>query len=90
MTLPEQTPKARVNRKAIWSLAMGLTLLIPGISAGPIFGVIAITSGIYARREIKVPARNETGDALALSGITLGAVIVIQSMVVLFLAPDTP
>ena len=90
MTLPEQTPKARVNRKAVWSLVTGLTLLIPVVSTGPIFGVIAITSGIFARREIKVPTRNETGDRLAIAGITLGAVIVIQSMVVLFFAPANP
>jgi len=90
VNVPEPTPTARVNRKAVWSLITGLTLLIPAISTGPIFGVIAITSGIYARREIRIPARHETGEALALAGITLGAVIVIQSMVVLFFAPATP
>ncbi|MEO6470458.1 MAG: DUF4190 domain-containing protein [Aeromicrobium sp.] len=73
----------RVNRKAIWSFVIGLLLFIPVVAVG-LLGIIAITSGIHARREIVASKGYESGDRLALAGIVLGSLSLIKVVVITY------
>ncbi len=65
-----------VNRKAIYSVICGfaafLVLWVFPFGAFAL-GVPAVTTGVHARREIKLSRGAERGDNVAIAGLTAGA-----------------
>ena len=64
--------KPRVSRLAISSLVLGILILFPRY--GPLLGIVAIFTGVVARRLIDRSLRKLTGRRLATTGIVLGIV----------------
>ena len=75
----------RTNRKAVWSIVAGAFLVFPSVGLGVFAGVVAITSGIHARREIAASRGLEAGDNLAQIGIALGALGLMKAALLLYL-----
>lgn len=70
---------AYFNRKALWSVVMGVALIFPSVSLGLLAGLVAITSATHARREIRLSRGQQRGDSLAQIGLAIGALLLIKS-----------
>lgn len=66
------------NKKALWSMVLGIGSLALGLFCGPVIigSVIAIILGVLARGEINKSGGQQTGSGQALTGIITGSVMV--------------
>lgn len=66
------------NKKALWSMILGIVSLALGLFCGPLIigSVIAIVLGFLARGEINKSGGQQTGSGQALTGIITGSIMV--------------
>lgn len=67
------------NKKALWSMIVGIASLALGLFCGPLIigSVVAIVLGTIARGEIKRSNGAQTGAGQALTGIITGSIMVV-------------
>ncbi len=80
MELPAPTLPRRTNTLAVVSLVSGILawVLLPFVGA-----IVALVTGVLARREIRVAEPPEEGDGLAVAGIVLGGLQLVVSLLML-------
>jgi hypothetical protein len=71
-------PALPVNRKAVYSVVVALVGVVVSVVvfpfAGFVLGVVAITSGVQAHREVTAPHPVDRGADLVVWGVALGGV----------------
>lgn len=71
--------KPEMNHKAVWSVALGILIVIPSVGLGLFAGLVSITSAVHARREIEQSKGGQRGDQLSQIGMSVGALLLIKS-----------
>lgn len=80
-----QVDKPELNHKAVWSVALGILILLPSVGLGLFAGLVSITSAVHARREIEQSKGAQRGDQLAQIGMSVGALLLIKSALLFLL-----
>lgn len=75
--VPVERPE--LNHKAVWSVVLGLLIVLPSVGLGLFAGLVSITSAVHARREIEKSKGMQRGDQLAQIGMSIGALLLIKS-----------
>ena len=74
-----QIDEPELNHKAVWSVALGVLIIVPSVFFGLFVGLVSITSAVHARREIAKSKGLQRGDQLAQIGMSVGALLLIKS-----------
>ena len=75
----------RLNKKAVWSVVVGIVIIVPSVGFGLFAGLVAIISATHARREIENSRGTQRGDQLAQIGMAIGGALLIKSALLFLL-----
>jgi hypothetical protein len=77
----------RANAKAVWSLVLGVVGVIGTLYCllGGALGIVSVLLGLRGRREIDGSGGTQTGRGMATTGIVLGVLATVLSLVTVVL-----